>query len=43
MQFVNNRILGHKRTKFTDWPSGEHKRHLLRVWLRERGPRFYNG
>lgn len=43
IQFVNNRILGHKRTKFTDWPSGERKRHLLRVWLRDRGPRFYNG
>ncbi len=43
IQFVNNRIMGHKRTKFTDWPDESRKRHLLRVWLRERGPRFYNG
>jgi alpha-ketoglutarate-dependent taurine dioxygenase len=43
IQFVNNRIMGHKRTKFTDWPDPARKRHLLRVWLRERGPRFYNG
>lgn len=43
IQFVNNRIMGHKRTKFTDWPDAARKRHLLRVWLRERGPRFYNG
>lgn len=43
IQFVNNRVLGHKRTKFSDWPDADRKRHLLRVWLRERGRHFYNG
>jgi alpha-ketoglutarate-dependent taurine dioxygenase len=43
IQFVNNRILGHKRTKFTDSPDTERKRHLLRVWLRQSGRHFYNG
>ena len=43
IQFVHNRVLGHKRTKFADWPDASRKRHLLRVWLRERGRHFYNG
>ena len=43
IQFVNNRILGHKRTRFTDWPDAQRKRHLMRVWLREKGRNFYNG
>jgi alpha-ketoglutarate-dependent taurine dioxygenase len=43
IQLVNNRVLGHKRTKFTDWPGEERKRHLMRVWLREKGRHFYNG
>jgi hypothetical protein len=43
MQFVNNRVLGHKRTGFIDFPEPERKRHLLRVWLRDKGRRFYNG
>jgi alpha-ketoglutarate-dependent taurine dioxygenase len=43
IQFVNNRIMGHKRTRFTDWPDKTRKRHLLRVWLREKGRHFYNG
>ncbi len=43
IQFINNRILGHKRTAFTDWSTAERKRHLLRVWLRDRGRHFYNG
>ena len=43
IQFVNNRILGHKRTGFTDWPDQDCKRHLLRIWLRDRGRHFYNG
>ena len=43
IQFVNNRVLGHKRTKFTDWPAAGRERHLLRVWLREAGRHFYNG
>jgi len=43
MQFVNNRQIAHKRTAFNDWPEPERKRHLIRLWLRDRGRRFYNG
>jgi hypothetical protein len=43
IQLVNNRALGHKRTGFCDWPEPERKRHLVRLWLRDRGRPFYNG
>jgi len=43
IQFVNNRALSHKRTGFTDWPEPERRRHLVRLWLRDRGRPFYNG
>ena len=43
MQFVNNRQIAHKRTAFQDWPEPERKRHLVRLWLRDRGRPFYNG
>ncbi|HTY77694.1 MAG TPA: TauD/TfdA family dioxygenase [Candidatus Bathyarchaeia archaeon] len=43
MQFVNNRQIAHKRTGFRDWPEPERKRHLVRLWLRDRGRPFYNG
>lgn len=43
MQFVNNRQIAHKRTAFRDWPEPERKRHLVRLWLRDRGRRSYNG
>ena len=43
IQFLNNRLIGHKRTKFKDAPKIGMKRKLCRVWLRERGSRFYNG
>jgi alpha-ketoglutarate-dependent taurine dioxygenase len=43
IQFVNNRRIAHKRTAFRDWPEPERKRHLVRLWLRDRGRRFYNG
>jgi alpha-ketoglutarate-dependent taurine dioxygenase len=43
IQFLNNRLIGHKRTRFVDAPEPDLKRHLLRVWLREKGKRFYNG
>lgn len=39
--FVNNRHLGHRRAAFSD--AGDKRRHLLRLWLRESGRRFYNG
>lgn len=32
MQFVNNFVILHSRTEFTDWPDGR-ARHLIRLWL----------
>ena len=43
MQLIDNRALGHKRTAFRDWPEVERKRLLVRLWLRDRGSRAYNG
>jgi alpha-ketoglutarate-dependent taurine dioxygenase len=43
MQFVDNRRLAHKRTRFEDWGQPERRRALIRLWLRERGRPFYNG
>ena len=33
MQFLNNYQILHDRKEFKDWPNGENKRHLLRLWL----------
>jgi alpha-ketoglutarate-dependent taurine dioxygenase len=43
MQIVDNLRCGHRRTAFTDYPEPERRRHLLRLWLRGDGRRFYNG
>lgn len=43
MQIVDNRRCGHRRTAFTDFPDPALRRHLLRLWLRGEGRRFYNG
>lgn len=43
MQFVHNRALGHSRTAFVDRPDPEARRHLVRLWLRNRGRRAYSG
>jgi alpha-ketoglutarate-dependent taurine dioxygenase len=43
MQLIDNRAVGHKRTAFRDWPEPERKRLLIRLWLRDRGGRAYNG
>ena len=43
IQIIDNRRLGHRRTGFRDFPDAERKRHLVRLWLREQGRRFYNG
>jgi alpha-ketoglutarate-dependent taurine dioxygenase len=43
MQFVDNRSLGHSRTAFVDGPDPAEKRHLVRLWLRDRGRRAYRG
>jgi hypothetical protein len=43
MQLIDNRALGHKRAAFRDWPEEARKRLLIRLWLRDRGGRAYNG
>src|SRR5262245_6316620 len=43
IQILDNRRLGHRRTAFRDSPEPERKRHLVRLWLRDWGRRFYNG
>jgi alpha-ketoglutarate-dependent taurine dioxygenase len=43
IQIIDNRRLGHRRTGFRDFAEAERKRHLVRLWLRDRGRRFYNG
>ena len=43
MQFVDNRVLGHSRTAFVDFPEPARKRRLVRLWLRDRGRRAYPG
>jgi hypothetical protein len=43
IQIVDNKRCGHRRTAFTDFPEIERKRHLVRLWLRDEGRRFYNG
>lgn len=35
--FVNNRLLAHGRSKFTDGSQSKRKRHLLRFWVRGEG------
>lgn len=43
IQIVNNRTIGHRRTAFKDWPEAERQRHLVRIWVRNHGRRFYGG
>lgn len=43
IQIVDNKRCGHRRTGFVDHPEFERKRHLVRLWLRDAGRRFYNG
>jgi alpha-ketoglutarate-dependent taurine dioxygenase len=43
IQILDNRRLGHRRSGFRDFPEAERKRHLVRLWLRDWGRRFYNG
>ena len=43
IQIVDNIRCGHRRTGFRDYPEEGRKRHLVRLWLREKGRRFYNG
>ena len=43
IQILDNRRLGHRRTAFRDFAEPGRKRHLVRLWLRDSGRRFYNG
>lgn len=43
IQYVNNRATGHARTEFVDHAEPERRRHLVRLWLRDSGGRFYRG
>ncbi len=43
IQIVDNLRCGHKRTAFRDYDEPHRKRHLVRLWLRDRGRVFYNG
>lgn len=43
VQIIDNRRLAHRREAFIDGPEPEQKRHLIRLWLRDEGRRFYNG
>ena len=41
LQYLNNREFAHYRSEFKD--DATHKRHLIRLWFREHGRRFYDG
>jgi hypothetical protein len=43
LQFVNNQMIVHSRTEFVDHDEEGKRRHLLRIWLREKGDPAYNG
>jgi Taurine catabolism dioxygenase TauD, TfdA family len=39
IQFLHNHTILHARTAYEDWPEGERRRHLLRLWLSPPGAR----
>jgi len=41
LQYLNNQEFAHYRSEFKD--DETHKRHLIRLWFREHGRRFYDG
>ena len=43
LQFVNNFSIVHSRTAFEDHEEQEKKRHVVRLWLRDKGDRAYPG
>ena len=43
IQFLDNQNLIHYRSRFTDDPDPEKKRHLYRIWLRDSGAQSYDG
>ncbi len=40
--YMNNRLIAHRRTLFND-ASESGRRHLVRIYMRDRGPRYYLG
>lgn len=36
IQLLHNHVVLHSRSAYEDWPEPERKRHLLRLWLRDR-------
>ena len=43
IQYLNNHEVGHYRSEFVDGNSPDSKRHLYRLWHRERGSMCYDG
>lgn len=43
LQYLNNKECAHFRSEFKDHDDPERKRHMVRVWYRDSGRRFYNG
>jgi alpha-ketoglutarate-dependent taurine dioxygenase len=43
IQHLNNHCFAHSRTRFQDAPEPERKRHLIRLWNRDRGRRTFRG
>jgi len=43
IQYVANTRVAHRRTTYEDWPDDDRKRHLVRIFLRDRGRRSYQG
>jgi alpha-ketoglutarate-dependent taurine dioxygenase len=41
--FVNNRVVVHHRTPFIDAEEPQDRRHLVRIYMRDQGPRSYLG
>jgi alpha-ketoglutarate-dependent taurine dioxygenase len=43
IQVLNNRVIVHGRTPYADDPTPEHRRHLVRLWLRAGDRRQFRG
>ena len=43
LQYLNNRQIVHYRSRFTDYPEPDRKRHLVRTWHRDEGLPTYDG
>jgi alpha-ketoglutarate-dependent taurine dioxygenase len=41
--YVNNRMIAHQRTPFSDAADPAKRRHLVRIYMRDHGPRSYLG